>query len=981
MVHSLPGAGDASPAEIAFLEYVHLEERGLAPDFDAFCAERPEIREDLESLRDAWRLVSRVLESGRGGFSLARAAGRGSGAASSRDAPAGVEAPVAELLRKLETNSPREPRYQVVERLARGGMGVILKAWDESLRRNLAMKVILGRGEAEPPGGTRQVDPRLLSRFLEEAQLTGQLEHPGIVPVHELGIDQNGSAYFTMRLVKGRDLREIFELVKEGAEGWSVTRALAVILQVCDAMAFAHDKHVIHRDLKPSNIMVGRFGETYVMDWGLARVLGRRETKDIRIRPRGHAEPGASAVFTERDGPDSPLLTMDGDVVGTPAYMAPEQARGRVDEVGPTADVYSVGAILYQLLAGRAPYLDAARPVAPQVVLERVAAGPPRPVHAQNPEVPAELEAICDKAMARDLGERYAGMEELAADLRAYLERRVVAAYESGPLAELKKWVIRNKAVAATVAAAILVIAALSSWAFQRIALERNAALTEKARVMRLSATETLSRLKESMAALWPAVPAQVAAMEDWLEGARALLADLPWHEETLSQLRARGTPARHALEGDLERLRARQAELEGALARAQETASAASIEKELGDLRARIPLLKAAIERERPFDFADQDDGWWHRTLVALVSDLVALSADDPHGETVSSMEARLEFARGVRHRTLEEPRAEWESAIAAIADRDRCPRYAGLKIVPQLGLIPIGPDVDSGLWEFHHVQSGARPERDANGRLLITPESGLVLVLIPGGTFCMGAQKRDEALPNFDPAAQEDEEYAASEVLELTLAPFFLAKHEMTQAQWERFCGANPSWFAASFPEYTRPTCPVEQVHWEECDVLTRRLGLLLPTEAQWEYACRAGTTTPWSSGAERESLAGAANTRDRRFGAIFNYARPGDWEDRDDGWGPPAPVGSKEASAFGLHDMHGNVYEWCLDGYRGYVNPARAGDGARESEPGTLRVARGGSYDSWAPEARSAARHRATPLNRSARCGLRPARSLDP
>ena len=139
------------------------------------------------------------------------------------------------------------------------------------------MKVVLGRGSASASGAAADpdsapVDPKTLSRFLEEAQVTGQLDHPGIVPVHELGLDAQGRAFFTMRLVRGKDLKEVFGLVHEKAEGWTVTRALNVLLRVCEAMAFAHAKGVIHRDLKPANIMVGRFGEVYVMDWGLARV-------------------------------------------------------------------------------------------------------------------------------------------------------------------------------------------------------------------------------------------------------------------------------------------------------------------------------------------------------------------------------------------------------------------------------------------------------------------------------------------------------------------------------------------------------------------------------------------------------------------------------------------------------------------------------------------------------------------------------------
>jgi serine/threonine protein kinase len=219
------------------------------------------------------------------------------------------------------------------------------------------MKVILGKADASSSGQTPPVDRRLLARFLEEAQITGQLDHPGIVPVHELGLDSTGRVFFTMKLVKGRDLKSIFELVFTGREDWNETRALTVLLKVCEALAYAHKKGVIHRDLKPANVMVGAFGEVYVMDWGLARVLGREDTHDLRLQP----EPGASSLRTERkeereEAPDSPLFTMDGDVVGTPCYMPPEQARGEVERLGPRADVYAIGAMLYHLLARQMPY-------------------------------------------------------------------------------------------------------------------------------------------------------------------------------------------------------------------------------------------------------------------------------------------------------------------------------------------------------------------------------------------------------------------------------------------------------------------------------------------------------------------------------------------------------------------------------------------------------------------------------------------------
>ena len=349
-------------------------------------------------------------------------------------------------------------RYRVRRELARGGMGTILRVWDEDLRRNLAMKVMHGRGIDEE-GSSAGVDEEKLGRFLEEAQITGQLDHPGIVPVHDLGIDDAGRCYFTMRLVRGRELKEVLDLAREGKEGWTRTRALGLVLKVCESMAFAHSKGVVHRDLKPSNVMVGRFGEVYVMDWGLARLLSQDDSPARPVRPSDASSLSLVRTVRKEDSeanPDSPLVTMDGDVVGTPSFMALEQAQGKLELVGPASDVYSLGSILYYMLTGRSPYVEPGERVSPHTVLNRVLQGPPAPVSKFAKDQPPELVAICEKAMARDYHERYQSMLEVADDIEAYLENRVVSAYEGGSLAEFKKWMARNRGMAAGIAGMVL---------------------------------------------------------------------------------------------------------------------------------------------------------------------------------------------------------------------------------------------------------------------------------------------------------------------------------------------------------------------------------------------------------------------------------------------------------------------------------------------------------------------------------------------
>ncbi|MHC4952566.1 MAG: WD40 repeat domain-containing serine/threonine protein kinase [Planctomycetota bacterium] len=349
-------------------------------------------------------------------------------------------------------------RFVVGPEIARGGMGAILEVRDPDLRRSLAMKVLLGgSGPVREPGGS--VAPEHLNRFLEEAQITAQLAHPGVIPVHELGMDADGRIFFTMNLVHGKTLSEIVALARARQDGWTNTRALQVILRVCETIAFAHNKGVIHRDLKPDNVMVGSFGETYVMDWGLAKVIGEDDSDDLRSRE-------ADAVMSKnvesvRGDPgefDSPMMTMDGAVVGTPAYMSPEQASGAIADVDRRSDVYAIGALLYELLTGHPPHVNPDDPPSPVAVLLAVRAGPPTPILEVNRDAPQELVAVCEKAMARQPDARYPSAADLAEDIQAFIEGRVVRADRTGALIELRKWIQRNRGFAASIAVAVVAL-------------------------------------------------------------------------------------------------------------------------------------------------------------------------------------------------------------------------------------------------------------------------------------------------------------------------------------------------------------------------------------------------------------------------------------------------------------------------------------------------------------------------------------------
>ena len=315
--------------------------------------------------------------------------------------------------KKLRGARPAPSRYVLLGEIARGGgAAVILHVWDTVLERALAMKILDTEGLPNDP---QQADDAL-ERFLSEARTAAQLEHPGVVPIHDLGVDQRGRPYFTMPFFEGRTLEEVFELARARSEGWSLGRALLALARVSEVMAYAHARGVVHRDLKPSNLMVGAFGEIYVVDWGLAKVLDSREPEP---------PPAAGPVEAADGGGARVGQTLDGTVAGSPPYMAPEQAEGRVAELSYGVDVYALGAMLYRLLSGRAPYAPREGHEEPEKTVELIRRGPPTPLQRLVPEAPAELVAISERAMARRPEERYASVADLARDLHAFVAERL----------------------------------------------------------------------------------------------------------------------------------------------------------------------------------------------------------------------------------------------------------------------------------------------------------------------------------------------------------------------------------------------------------------------------------------------------------------------------------------------------------------------------------------------------------------------------
>jgi serine/threonine protein kinase/formylglycine-generating enzyme required for sulfatase activity len=418
--------------------------------------------------------------------------------------------------------------------------------------------------------------------------------------------------------------------------------------------------------------------------------------------------------------------------------------------------------------------------------------------------------------------------------------------------------------------------------------------------------------------------------------------------------------------------------------------AARAARTREADDLAMQVSALGKDVEVRRTYEFDDAQERWWHTQLAALVGELEVFT--DPKTGVFSAgtserhgwgMLRRRDEAASLEERSVTGTRAaqRWREATSAIAGSEK---YKHLKLAPQLGLLPIGEDPQSRLWEFAHVESGDVPERGPDGRLVLTESTGIVLVLIPEGPFEMGAQNEDRLHINFDPQALSIE----SPLWTVRLDAHFISKYEMTQGQWRRFVGRNPSRFGPNQyrENWNRANLgwsalhPVEQVSWFDCSRVLGRVGLMLPTEAQGEQAARGGTTTPWWTGAESSSLSNAANLADA-------YARGHGGEgwseyelELDDGATVHTRIGSYRANGFGLFDVVGNVCEWCRDGFGDYSIPKRTGDAESRVQKPSTRVYRGGSFNTSAPAARSAFRTHETPETIAARIGVRPARALD-
>lgn len=423
-----------------------------------------------------------------------------------------------EAVARIRANSQGD-RYERGAVIAEGGMGAVIEARDKNLDRRIAMKVL------RP---SRRANRDDILRFIAEACVTSQIEHPSIVPVHELAVDASGNVFYTMKLLEGKTLADLLKGIREGdsaiIKAYPLSHLLTIFQKVCDAVAFAHSKHVIHRDLKPDNVMIGEYGEVQVMDWGLAKKLGTSE-------PGGEWAADAALTLPELETM-FPLRTIVGTIMGTPGYMAPEQASGDLDNINERSDIYSLGAILYDILTLQPPVegkkltevltrIKSGAILPPTEVSTRRARDARQPAteaearkelgalrHLPDGRIPASLSAVAMKALSLKPHERYRNVREFQREIEAYQNGFATGAEEAGVWRQAVLFVRRNRgaSLATGVALVVLIVVVAAAW---RINFNT---LKEKARKEREAVAAVAERERAAEAAKREALEQQLVA-------------------------------------------------------------------------------------------------------------------------------------------------------------------------------------------------------------------------------------------------------------------------------------------------------------------------------------------------------------------------------------------------------------------------------------------------------------------------------------
>ena len=822
--------------------------------------------------------------------------------------------------------------FLLVRALGRGGQEVVWEAEEQQLGRRVALKLL----RADRVGDRDQL------LFEREAKAGARIRHEGIVAVYSFGRDGE-IAWIAQELVPGgRSLRDRINEVRNGVDEFSewYRECAETVARIAEAVEVAHEAGIIHRDLKPQNVLLDEAGYPKVGDFGLARVE------------------------------DVSAMSGQGDLIGTYLYMSPEQVAANQAQIDHRSDVFSLDVVFYELLTMTRPFEG---DTAMQICARIVDRDPVEPRIVRS-RIPRDLSVICCKALEKNPERRYASMEDFAEDVRRSLNNEPILARAPGPILRARKWVARHPAISSAGAIALVSFVILS-WLF----------LVSKRRaenVLRLSTLRDVQAALVDIEALHPALPENEQGLVDWIERARGLTDQLPDFVAMRDRL---------ALEAD-----ARQ-----------------------------VAVDEDAQAMTWVYPAGESQSQWWHTQLVRLVEELERIDRFllDPNmvsSEFGWSATKRLEFVRSLKQRVQSEAGflEPWRRAQSAIAESEH---YNGFEMARRVDFVPLGPDPDSGLWEFAHLASGEVPVRDSEGRLQFDENSGLVFVLIPGGEAWLGVQRdtmdrfigparfpawvamrclvwvhviesasrdrepgldmtQDPVGVHFDRLAKAHE----GEPFKKDFEPFLLSKFEMTQSQWMRLEGENPSGHNPDDQDFDVTWIhPVETISWTSAHRVLRRIGLQFPEESCWERAARAGTTTPWWFGSEPEDLAKFDNIADRQLRLSKAGKRMWTYIEGDDGYPIHAPVNAGAPNPFGLVFVHGNLYEMCRNGIDKAVKPWGEGRWVPEEGSRTFyerRIMRGGGHLVNVESSRSSARNARPITSKSSTFGLRPALDLD-
>jgi formylglycine-generating enzyme required for sulfatase activity len=730
------------------------------------------------------------------------------------------EAPGAAAGRDPQT--PTVPGYEVLGVLGRGGMGVVYKARHLALKRTVALKMVLAGGHAAP---------HERARFRLEAEAVARLQHPNIVQIHEVG-EAGGHPYCALELVEGGSLA-----AKLAGQPLPAREAARLVETLARAMQLAHGRNVVHRDLKPANVLLAADGTPKITDFGLARQ-------------------------TDSDSGE----TQAGQVMGTPSYMAPEQASGRTHEAGPAADVYALGAILYECLAGRPPF----KGKTVVETLDQVQTQEPAPPSRGRAGVPPDLETVCLKCLRKEPEQRYSSAAELADDLVRYQRGEPIQARPVGRVERSVKWVKRNPVVAGA-AAAVLLVTVLGVagivWKYLDAEQQKDIALKE---------ADKANKARNFLAGIFQKAETDV-------KGGNVTVRQLMEEAET-------GIPVEFA---DQPELRA--------------------------DLLSIIGKVKRGI-------------GW--RTPQAMILKVRGT--------------AQLQSAAGVQKAAVAQALVNLDDRLILGADA-------------QVQLVFLADFHKERVKPGQEVTIGSKGCEPANAVMGRDDSVLMTFVRLPKGTFYMGWNGKMGSAKKTE--IKED---------------FELAVHDVTQGQWEAVMGNNPSGYSrkgsgrnnvVDISDEELKLFPVEMVSWNDAQEFIRKLNekergrgywYRLPSEAEWEYACRGGATSEedcsyyfYFDKPTNDLSSEQAN---------FNGDYPVGKGPQGTSLQRPTRVGAYPPNKLGLYDMHGNVFQLCADEF---------------APGGSDRVRRGGSWYGIGAYCTAAFRNRNAPAARDVIVGFRLAR----